>query len=95
MDRFSHFELGLDMASSQYYFGRRGPAAGAEGSPSLEYYNKTGLYALFDADIYDIKYSLIRKARMNKQDTLAGQKTEPDLDFTAGWARTFFDKWDH
>jgi hypothetical protein len=94
MDRFSHIELGLDMASNQYYFGRRGPAAGAEGDPSLKYFNKTGLYAMFDADIYDIKYSLIQKGKKGKQDTIAGQKTESDLTFTAGWARTFFDKWD-
>lgn len=93
MDRFSHFELGVEVASNQYYFGRRGPAAGAEGLPALKYYNKTGLYAMFNADIYAIKYSLIRKAKVGKQDTIAGQKTEPDLTFTAGFDRTFFEKW--
>ena len=94
MDRFSHIELGLDMTSNQYYFGRRGPAAGVQGDPSLKYFNKTGLYAMFNADIYDIKYSLIKQTKTGKLDTVAGQKTESDLTFTAGWARTFFDKWD-
>ena len=94
MDRFSHLELGLDMMSNQYYFGRRGPAAGVEGDPSLKYFNKTGLYAMFTADIYDIKYSLIKPTKTGKLDTVAGQKAESDLTFTAGWARTFFDKWD-
>lgn len=93
MDRFSHFELGVDLTSNQYYFGRRGAAAGAEGLPALKYYNRTGLYAMFNADIYSIKYSAVRKAKLGRQDTIAGQKTEPDLTFTAGFDRTFFEKW--
>ena len=94
MDRFSHFELAADMESNQYYYGRRGPAAGAVGSPSIKYMNKTGLYAMFSTNIYDIKYSAIRTKKLGKQDTITGQKTEPDLTFTAGFARTFFQKWD-
>ena len=93
MDRFSHFELGVDMVSNQYYYGRRGPAAGAVGSLSLNYVNKTGLYTMFNTDIYDIKYSAIRIKKLGKQDTISGQKTEPDITLTAGFLRTFFEKW--
>jgi hypothetical protein len=94
MDRYSHFELGLDIASNQYYYGRRGAATGTVGTPSLKYIHKIGLYVMFDADIYSLKYSIMRRIRLGKQDTVTGQKTEPDLVFTAGFARTFFDMWD-
>lgn len=94
MDRFTHFELAADIESNQYYYGRRGPATGAVGSPSLKYVNKTGLYAMFNTDIYSIRYSAIRLKKSGKQDTIVGQKTEPDITLTAGFARTFFEKWD-
>jgi len=94
MDRYSHIELSTDLSSNQYYYGRRGPATGAEGLPALKYYHKTGLYAMMNADIYGLRYSAIRTTRAGKTDTVSSQKTEPDLTFTAGWDRTFFDKWD-
>ena len=91
MDRFSHFEIGLDIYSNQYYYGRLGPAAGAVGSPSLKYTHKTGLYAMFNMDIYDIKYKGIKKN--HPTDTVSNQKIEPDVILRAGFDRTFFDKW--
>jgi hypothetical protein len=95
MDVYSHFELGVDVASNQYYYSRRGPAAGAVGTPAFKYKNKTGFYAMFNTNIYNIKYALIKPTRqLNKVDTIAGQKTVPDVTITAGFERTFFDKWD-
>jgi hypothetical protein len=91
MDRSSHIELGLDMTSNQYYYGRRGPASGAEGNPALKYVNWTGLFGMFDADMYNLHYSLVRPLR---HDTITTDKLEPDLTLTAGYEHLFFEKWD-
>lgn len=95
MERWSHLELCLDLISNQYYYGRRGPAAGTVGSPSAGYLNKTGLYTTFTADLYELSIQQIQAPkRGSRTDTVPKSIFEPDLTLTAGWTYTFFNKWD-
>ena len=95
MDKCSHFEVALDIASRQLIDGRSGPANGVVGSPSLKYVHKSGFYAMFNTDEYKLIYkqASIQK-RPPKIDTTTINKIESDITLTAGFARTFWEKWD-
>jgi hypothetical protein len=95
MDKCSHFELGFDFASRQLIYGRKGPATSIVGSPSLKYIHRTGIYAMFNTDEYGLQYKKLSiQKRPAKIDTVNIDKIESDIILTAGFARTFWERWD-
>jgi hypothetical protein len=95
MDYCSHFEIGFDLASRQLINGRRGPAAGVVGTPSVKYIHKTGIYAMLNTDEYKLQYrQLSIQKRPLRADTTTVNKTESDVTLTAGFIREFWQKWD-
>lgn len=93
MEKCSHFEIGFDLASRQLIYGRQGPASDVEGLPMLKYRHKSGVYGMFNADVYKLVFPQ-RKVRLNKSDTSSVSKIESDIVLTAGFARTFYKWWD-
>jgi hypothetical protein len=95
MDKCSHFELGLDIASRQLIYGRKGPAYGADGTPTLKYMHWTSIYGQFNTDDYKLVY---QQAKLGKRsviiDTVTTDKIENDIVLTLGFARTFYEWWD-
>ena len=93
MDKCSHFEIGLDIASRQLIYGRKGPAYGADGTPTLKYMHCTGVYGQFNTDDYKLVYQQAKK-RSVTADTVTVDKIENDIVLTLGFERTFYEWWD-